>query len=76
MKKVALVARQNIVNPMTGRVHDDTGLRALDGIRYGKMRVVEDHFDSHEVMKNLIQEFEADNGDFCNCWYALTTKDV
>ena len=37
MKKIVLVARQDIIDSSLKRIHDDTGRMALDGIRYGKV---------------------------------------
>lgn len=31
MKKIRIIARQRIINPHTMKVHDDNGLRALNG---------------------------------------------
>lgn len=38
MKKICLVARQNIINANGGGYHNDEGRRALDGIRYGAVK--------------------------------------
>ena len=44
MKKICLVARQNIYKDST-HLHDDNGLRALNGIKYGKVHEIEDNED-------------------------------
>ena len=42
MKKICLVARQNIKKPNGGGYHNDEGRYALDGIRYGAVKEIED----------------------------------
>lgn len=41
MKKICLVARQNIINANGGGYHNDEGRRALDGIRYGAVKEID-----------------------------------
>lgn len=44
MKKIRIIARQRIINPHTMKVHDDNGLRALNGY-YEDVITVEVPFD-------------------------------
>ena len=73
-KKVNIVARQMILNPITGKPHDDQGLFALDGIMYGTLRIVDENADDNEIMRLLIKEFEEKHPDFHADSYELITK--
>lgn len=73
-KKVNIVARQMILNPVTGKPYDDQGLFALDGIMYGILRVVDENVDDNEIMHMLINEFEETHPDFHADSYELITK--
>ena len=61
MKKICLVARQNILNANGGGYHNDEGRRALDGIRYGAVKEIEDNVNPLSIWHQLRQEFEVDN---------------
>lgn len=61
MKKICLVARQNIINTNGGGYHNDEGRRALDGIRYGAVKEIEDNVNPLSIWHQLRQEFEVDN---------------
>ena len=61
MKKICLVARQNIINANGGGYHNDEGRRALDGIRYGAVKEIEDNVNPLSIWHQLRQEFEVDN---------------
>lgn len=61
MKKICLVARQNIINANGGGYHNDEGRRALDGIRYGAVKEIEDNVNPLSIWHRLRQEFEVDN---------------
>ena len=61
MKKICLVARQNIKKPNGGGYHNDEGRRALDGIRYGAVKEIEDNVNPLSIWHQLRQEFETDN---------------
>lgn len=61
MKKIFLVARQNIINTNGGGYHNDEGRRALDGIRYGAVKEIEDNVNPLSIWHQLRQEFEVDN---------------
>lgn len=45
MKKICLVARQNIKKPNGGGYHNDEGRYALDGIRYGAVPEFAEHHE-------------------------------
>lgn len=57
MKHIKIIARENIINPNTGKMHDDEGLFALDGYFESKIFEVDDS-DNEET---LISKFEEDN---------------
>ena len=61
MKKICLVARQNIKKPNGGGYHNDEGRYALDGIRYGAVKEIEDNVNPLSIWHQLRQEFEVDN---------------
>ena len=61
MKKICLVARQNILNANGGGYHNDEGRYALDGIRYGAVKEIEDDVNPLSIWHQLRQEFEVDN---------------
>lgn len=61
MKKICLVARQNIINANGGGYHNDEGRCALDGIRYGAVKGIEDNVNPLSIWHQLRQEFEVDN---------------
>ena len=73
-KKVNIVARQLILNPVTGKLHDDQGLFALDGILHGTPRMVSEHADDNETMSMLIKEFEEKHPDFHADSYELIAR--
>ena len=75
MKKIQLVARQNIINPSTHQFHDDQGRRALDGIRYGKIKEVEDNVDPMSIRYELRKEFKRDNPNYRVDSYAIRFED-
>ena len=53
MKKIKLIARQMIINPSTGKVHSDEGLRALNGY-FEDIKEVDETYD--EI--SLILQYE------------------
>lgn len=71
MKKIKLVARQDIIDHSTGRIHNDEGLLALDGIRYGKATKIGDNVDPQTVLHQLVQEFYNDNPNWRADRYSL-----
>jgi len=73
-KKANIIARQLIINPTTGKPHDDQGLYALDGIMYGSLHIVDEQEDNNKIMHMLIKEFEEKHPDFHANSYELITK--
>ena len=61
--KACIKAWQNVINPTTGRVHDEEGLQALDAILYGPVREVKVVTD--EVFVEMEAEFKNLHPDFC-----------
>ena len=61
MKKIYLVARQNLHSVAKHELHDDKGLECLDGIRYGKPKHIDDNINPLSVADDLKLEFENDN---------------
>ena len=61
--KACIKAWQNVINPTTGRVHDEEGLQALDAILYGPVREVKDV--TYEVFVDMEAEFKNLHPDFC-----------
>lgn len=59
MKKIKIIARQQIINTSTGMLHDDTGLKALNGYRelYAEVE------DTHDI-DAVIDKFIADNPEY------------
>lgn len=55
-------AWQDVINPATGRVHDDAGLRALNAILYGPVREVEEVTEA--VAEDMKSEFVKLHPDF------------
>lgn len=53
MKTIKIIAREKIINPHTGNVHSDEGLRALDGY-FEEIQKVEDKYNS----TSLILQYE------------------
>lgn len=66
MKKIYLVARQNIYSDAKHELHNDTSLECLDGIRYGKSKYIDDNIKPLSIASDLKLEFENDNVG----WYA------
>ena len=60
--KACVKAWQAVVNPTTGKVHDEVGLRALDAILYGPVREVDEVTD--EIAEEMVTEFEKLHTDF------------
>ena len=75
MKKIVLVARQDIIDPSLKRIHDDTGRMALDGIRYGKVHEISDNTDPMTYWHELRKEFEHDNPNYRVDRYAIRFED-
>ena len=75
MKKICLVARQNIINANGGGYHNDEGRRALDGIRYGAVKEIEDNVNPLSIWHQLRQEFEVDNPGWRVDSYSIRLED-
>lgn len=60
--KACVKAWQAVINPATGKVHDEAGLRALDAILYGPVREVAELTD--EVADEMVEEFKYLHPDF------------
>ena len=75
MKKIVLVARQDIIDSSLKHVHDDTGRMALDGIRYGKVHEISDNTDPMTYWHELRKEFEHDNPNYRVDRYAIRFED-
>lgn len=75
MKKICLVARQNIKKPNGGGYHNDEGRYALDGIRYGAVKEIEDDVNPLSIWHQLRQEFETDNPGWRVNSYSIRFED-
>ncbi len=75
MKKICLVARQNIINANGGGYHNDEGRRALNGIRYGAVKKIEDNVNLLSIWHQLRQEFETDNPGWRVDSYSIRLED-
>ena len=75
MKKICLVARQNIKKPNGGGYHNDEGRYALDGIRYGAVKEIEDDVNPLSIWHQLRQKFETDNPDWRVNSYSIRFED-
>ena len=60
--KVCIRAWQEVINPETGRTHDEKGLKALDAVRYGPVHKV-DRITSN-LEQELLNEFKELYPDF------------
>ena len=74
MKKICLVARQDIYKDST-HLHDDNGLRALNGIKYGKVHEIEDNEDPLNIWHSLRLEFKKENPTFHADRYFIRFED-
>lgn len=75
MKKIQLVARQDIINPYTHRVHDDCGRTALDGIWYGRVKRIEDNDNPIDLWEGMRREFEEENPNYKTDRYSIRFED-
>ena len=60
--KACVKTWQAVINPATGKVHDEVGLRALDALLYGPVREEDDVTD--EIAEEMVTEFERLHPDF------------
>ena len=75
MKKIYLVARQNVHSVAKHELHDDKGLECLDGIRYGKPKYIDDNINPLSVADDLKLEFENDNVEWYAAKYSIRFED-
>ncbi len=63
MKGVKITARQNIIDSKTNKLHNDQGLKTLDGYFESELYVVEDPYDKDlliDEFKKMHPEIKAD----------------
>lgn len=75
MKKIVLVGRQDIIKPKTMKVHDDMGLRAVNGILFGQARSIEDSVDPLTLWHDMKREFEQEHPNFRADRYTIRLED-
>ena len=71
--KVCIRVWQEVINPATGKIHDEAGLKALDAIMYGPVHVVDEITSNLE--KELLDEFKALHPDFRFDRYEIRTDE-
>lgn len=71
MKRYRLIARQQIINPQTHRVHDDEGLKALDGYWESPIYEYPNDIDARTVFSELVKKYESSTEAMRNCKYEL-----
>ena len=72
--KVCVKAWQNVINPSTGKIHDDLGLKTLDALLYGPVRNVERI--TPKIRDEMIEEFHRKNPKFrYDCLEILTDEE-
>lgn len=71
--KVCIKVWQEVINPATGKIHDEAGLKALDAIKYGPIHVVDEITSNLE--KELLDEFKARHPDFRFDRYEIQTDE-
>ena len=64
MQRIYLVARERIISHRNEIHSDDLSLGALNGIKYGPVRIVPDSVDPLDLFDELEQEFTALNPTF------------
>lgn len=65
MQKIKIIGRQKIINTSTGKIHDDDGLKALNGY------IEKDIFYSGENIDKIIDEIISKHPDFANADYEI-----
>lgn len=68
MKHIKIIARQHIIDPYTGKLHNDQGLMALNGYYESEIIEVEDSYDKNTVIINFKKshpDIKADNYEIC-----------
>ena len=72
--KVYIKAWQNVIDPSTGKVHNELGLKALDALLYGPVRNVEKV--TPEIYNEMIEEFQKKYPDFrYDCLKIMTDEE-
>ena len=71
--KVCIKVWQEVINPATGKIHDEAGLKALDAIMYGPVHVVDEITSNFE--KELLDEFRVLHPDFRFDRYEIRTDE-
>ena len=68
MKHIKIIARQHIIDPHTGKLHNDQGLKVLNGYHESEIIEVEDLYDRNTVILNfekLHPDIKADTYEIC-----------
>lgn len=71
MKQYAILARQNIIDPSTGKRLSDEGLWALDGIWKIPVTVPVTSENWHSIMNAAIDDFERTHPELHNIEYEM-----
>ena len=56
MKKIKIIAREMIINPTTGKVHPDEGLRALNGY-FEDIKEVAENYDKISLILQYEEQY-------------------
>lgn len=72
MKKIKIIARQNILNAYTKKPLDDQGVRALDGYFESKLYTVEDSYNAD----SLIDKFNKDYPEIKADTYTIVEQEA
>lgn len=75
MKKICLIARQNVYTGVEHKIMDDYGLKAVDGIRYGKEKLINDNYTLSSIVNDLKHEFEKENPKWTADKYSIRFED-
>lgn len=73
--KICIVARQDIINPNDFNYHNDVGLMALDGIRFGKVKEVENEKEALSSFEDLKMNFISENSGWRADRYFIRFED-
>lgn len=68
MKHIRIIARQCIIDPHTGKLHNDQGLMALNGYYESEIIKVEDSYDKNTVILDFEKshpDVKADTYEIC-----------
>jgi len=61
MKKIKIIAREMIINPTTGRVHSDDGLRVLNGY-FEDIKEVAENYDKLSLILQYEEQYPGIKG--------------